>query len=107
MLHDAAGAVPDFDTAIRLNPNDNATYLDRGAALYLQGEYLRAFADNEKARELAPNQPLAFVNRGLDMHGLGDDAGALASIKWALQLVPGFPPALEALQKIGTRQDAA
>lgn len=41
------------------------------------------------------------------MHGLGDDAGALASIKWALQLVPGFPPALEALQKIGTRQDAA
>jgi len=107
ILHDAAGAVSDFDAAIRLNPNDNATYLDRGAALYLQGEYLRAFADNEKARELAPNQPLAFVNRGLDMHGLGDDAGALASIKWALQLVPGFPPALEALQKIGTRQDAA
>ena len=47
------------------------------------------------------------MNRGLAMHGLGDDVGALAAIKGALALAPGFPPALEALQKIGAPKNAA
>ena len=79
---------------------------DRGTALLLLREHLRALSDNDKALDLDPNQPLAFVNRGLAMHGLGDDAGALAAIKLALQLAPGFQPALDALREIGAPKDA-
>ena len=82
-------------------------YLDRGSVLLLLGENLRALSDNDKALDLTPNHPLAFVNRGLAMHGLGDDAGALAAIKDALIPAPGFPPALDALQKMGAAKDAA
>jgi tetratricopeptide (TPR) repeat protein len=49
ILHDAAGAVSDFDAAIRLNPNDSAIYLDRGAALYFQGEYPRSRTTRRRA----------------------------------------------------------
>jgi tetratricopeptide (TPR) repeat protein len=40
------------------------------------------------------------------MHELGDDAGAFAAVNVALKLAPNFPPALEALKKIGTPKNA-
>jgi tetratricopeptide (TPR) repeat protein len=76
-------------------------------ALKFQGEYLRAFTDDTKARDPAPNEPLAIVNRGVDKHELGDDAGALASIKFALKLAPGFQPALDAWKQVGAGKGVA
>ena len=46
--HDFSGAVADFDTAIRLNPNDVNSYINRGAALSLLGDNLRALENFDK-----------------------------------------------------------
>jgi tetratricopeptide (TPR) repeat protein len=41
------------------------------------------------------------------MHALGDNAGAFAAVNVALKLAPNFPPALDALEQIGTPKNAA
>ena len=46
--HDFSGAVADFDTAIRFNPNDVNSYINRGAALSLLGDNLRALENFDK-----------------------------------------------------------
>lgn len=67
----------------------------------------RALADFDMAIRLEPKHPLAYVNRGATLNDRGERAAAIASINKALQLSPGFPPALEALKKIGAANGKA
>ena len=73
----------------------------------LLGENLRALPNFDKVIALEPSNPLAYVERGQVMQALGDNAGAYAAVNLALNLVPNFPPALDALKKIGTPKNAA
>ena len=68
---------------------------------------VRALENFDKVIALEPSNPLAYVERGQVMQALGDNAGAFAAVNVALKLVPNFPPALDALKKIGTPKNAA
>ena len=45
-------AIADFDLAIRLDPNLEDTYIDRGIVLYRLHQFERAFADVAQAMRL-------------------------------------------------------
>jgi tetratricopeptide (TPR) repeat protein len=62
---DYAGAVADFDEAIRLNPQFSFAYNSRGYAYAMKGDFDRAIADYNEAIRLDPRYGLALLNRGL------------------------------------------
>ena len=101
MTKDAKGALADFDEAIRLDPNDPTTRIDRGVVLGFLNEHKRALADYDEAIRLNPKHPLAYVNRGTELNALGDRAAAIASIQRAMEIEPNYLPAVESLKKIG------
>ena len=98
------GAVTDFDTAIRLARRRQQLSQSR-RRLVAAGRESPRVAGFRKGHRARTKKPLPFVNRGLALHELGDNAGAFAAVNVALKLVPGFPPALDALKKIGTPQE--
>ncbi|HEX5221591.1 MAG TPA: tetratricopeptide repeat protein [Verrucomicrobiae bacterium] len=53
-----------YDEAVRLNPRDAKSYIDRGAALLQKQDALRAFSDFDQAIELEPNNATGYAYRG-------------------------------------------
>jgi Flp pilus assembly protein TadD len=49
---DVSSAITDFDLAIRLDPDFENAYVDRGIALYRIGAFNRAFADIAQAMRI-------------------------------------------------------
>jgi tetratricopeptide (TPR) repeat protein len=79
---------PDYDQAIRINPNDAVAFLNRGVAYAYKGQYDRAIQDCDQAIRFDPNFAVAFSNRGLAKRAKGDSAGGDADIAKAKQLNP-------------------
>jgi tetratricopeptide (TPR) repeat protein len=48
-------AIEDYNTVIKLNPDNVEAYIHRGLAYHHKGEYDRAIGDFTKAIELKPN----------------------------------------------------
>jgi tetratricopeptide (TPR) repeat protein len=72
--------VPDFNAAIKLDPNASLTYNARGLLLESQGDLKGALADYEQAVSLDSEQ-LAFVrNRGLCYRAVGDVQASLQDL---------------------------
>lgn len=53
-------AIAEWTEAIRLDPNDTASYVNRGIAKSELGDNLGAILDFDKAIELDPNNALAY-----------------------------------------------
>ena len=58
-------AIEDYDTVIKLNPDNVDAYIHRGLAYHHKGEYDRAIADFTKAIKLKPNYAGAYYDRGV------------------------------------------
>ena len=58
-------AIPDYDEAIRLNPDDAKAYYNRGFAKSELEKYFEAISDYDQAIRLDPNDAKAYNNRGL------------------------------------------
>jgi tetratricopeptide (TPR) repeat protein len=93
-VHEYDRAIADYDTAIRLKPDDAEAYNDRGFAYYLQGGKEagdRAIADYTRAIALRPNYPKAYNSRGVVyMTGGYGWARAVADFDRAIALKPDF-----------------
>jgi tetratricopeptide (TPR) repeat protein len=58
-------AIEDYNTVIKLNPDNVEAYIHRGLAYHHKGEYDRAIGDFTKAIELEPNCAGAYYDRGV------------------------------------------
>jgi tetratricopeptide (TPR) repeat protein len=86
---DLAGALADFDEALRLQPALAAAYNNRGATRYEFGDLAGALADFEEALRLRPNNADLLSSRGAIRAELGDLAGAADDCRRAEALAPG------------------
>ena len=68
-------AIADYDTAIRLNPNDAYAYISRGHAKEELGRYSEALADYDTAIRLNPNYEYALSCRRIVQGKLGNRFG--------------------------------
>lgn len=81
-------AIPDFDEAIRLNPNSAQAFYGRGNAYLATRQYVRAIQDFDRAISLAPKDSRAYSNRCAAHAMLGKLERAIADCDRALQLNP-------------------
>ena len=87
-LGDYKGAITDYDTAIRLNPDDADAYNNRGAAKGDLGQHFAAIADYDTAIRLNPDLAYAYNNRGIAKGNLGQYFAAIADYDTAIRLNP-------------------
>ncbi len=86
-------AISDFDTAIRLSPDDADTYLNRGYAKGELGQYDAAISDYDTVIRLKPDYADAYLNRGVAKGKLGRYDAAISDFDAAIQLKPDFAKA--------------
>jgi tetratricopeptide (TPR) repeat protein len=71
-------AIPDFDQALRLTPNDADAFDNRGWAYAHKGDYKRAIQDYDQAIRLNASLADALHNRSLAYAHEGDYLRAMA-----------------------------
>ena len=81
-------AIPDYDAAIRINPNEVDVYYNRGTASFHLGRYEDAIADFDEAVNLKRDYASAYNNRGLAKEGLGRYEDAIADFDEAIRIKP-------------------
>jgi tetratricopeptide (TPR) repeat protein len=81
-------AIRDFDEAIRLEPNDAATYFDRAFTLAERKEFDRAIADYDQAIRIDPGYAAAYVNRGNVRFSRKEFDRAIADYDQAIRIDP-------------------
>ena len=74
---DFAGAISDYDEAIKIDSDYTNAYINRGNAKRELKNYDSALKDLNKAIELSPQNTLAISNRGITKYNLSDYKGAL------------------------------
>ena len=90
---DWAGAIADFDRAIKLKPDYAKAYVNRGIAKIEKGDWAGAITDYDSANKLKPDYAEAYVNRGIAKIEKGDWAGAIADFDRANKLKPDYAEA--------------
>jgi Flp pilus assembly protein TadD len=85
---DVDAAIPEFGTAIRLEPNNATAHYNLGLALYDKGDVDGAIAEYREVLRLEPDSENAHVNLGLALRHKGDLDDAIAEYREALRLNP-------------------
>jgi tetratricopeptide (TPR) repeat protein len=81
-------AFPDFDEAIKLDPQSALAYVSRGYALNATHQYDRAIDDFDRGIQIQPGFASAFINRGAAFHGKHDYDRAVRDYDEAIKLEP-------------------
>ena len=87
-LGDYKGAIADYDSSIRLKPDNAAVYYNRGIAKDDLGQYFAAIADYDSAIRLKPDYAGAYNNRGIVKDNLGQHSAAITDYDSAIRLNP-------------------
>lgn len=99
-VDDIAGALNDYDTALRIKPDLGEGYVDRGASFIMLKRYRDALADIDKGLNLGANKPhIAYYDRAIVHEFLGDIRAAYEDYKKAVELQPDFTLAIEQLKR--------
>ena len=85
---DYAGAIIDFDWAVRLDPQYAKAYNSRGLANNSMGKYTLAIADFNEALAIDPQYVAAYNNCGIAKNNMGDHVGAIIDFNNALEVDP-------------------
>src|SRR3984893_6792564 len=81
-------AIADYNEAIRLDPTDANSFIDRAIAYRAKGDLDRAIADYNEAIRLAPKTALAYANRAIAFPVKGDLDRAIMDYGEAIRLDP-------------------
>ena len=88
---DAAGALADYDAALRAFPGYFVALTDRGVLRQSRGDLEGALADYDAAIAANPRHCDAWFSRGTARHARGDVAGALEDYDRAVSCAPDDP----------------
>lgn len=94
-------ALPYFEAAVKLNPEDAIAHMMLANALGKLGRVDAAVSHFEEAARHAPGEVAVRLSYGAFLEQCGDTAGAVAQYRAALGQEPGLPPAVEALNRLG------
>ncbi|NDV64648.1 tetratricopeptide repeat protein [Bacteroides sp. 224] len=100
LQNNPAKALPLYDSAIILLPNEGKFYTNRGMTKYELGDTIGAFSDSYKAIELDSLDAVAYQNLGVIYGDMGEDSISLkyAEKVWELQ------PTINNLYNIGIQK---
>jgi tetratricopeptide (TPR) repeat protein len=91
LRRDTANALKDFDRAIAWRPDLGEAYVNRGAALILQGDFQGAVTSINRGIELGAEDPHeAYFNRAIAHEKLDDMRAAYADYRRAIELKPDW-----------------
>ncbi|PMB48039.1 hypothetical protein CEN41_02445 [Fischerella thermalis CCMEE 5330] len=85
-MGDKQGAIADYTSAIKINPNYAKAYNNRGNARRLLGDKQGAIADFNTALKINPNLAQAYGQRGIVRALTGDKQGGIADLQKAAEL---------------------
>lgn len=96
--------------AIKRDPKDTVSYVNRAFEYVQKGEHAQSIADYSKAIELDANRPDAYQGRAWAYFKTGKPAQGLADADRSLQIKPNDAPALDTrghiYEALGRREDA-
>jgi tetratricopeptide (TPR) repeat protein len=81
-------ALAEFETALRLDPQNAAIFANRGVVYAEGGDLSAAQADFEQAIRMQPKAPELYVNRAHVRRRQDDLRGALEDLQKALSVAP-------------------
>jgi tetratricopeptide (TPR) repeat protein len=91
---DHSAAFADFETALAMDSEVSAAYINRGNSYFLTQQYDLAIDDYSEALELNPKDPyIAHFNRGLANEAIQESELAFADFVRVTELRPGWGPA--------------
>ncbi|MBE9169195.1 tetratricopeptide repeat protein [Pleurocapsales cyanobacterium LEGE 06147] len=96
-------AIESFQRATNLNPNDYQAWVGRGIALSSLNKTDEALAAFERAQEIQPNEPFVWMNKGSALEKWGRYNEACDAYGQVKKLNPTFPPAIQAIERLGCR----
>src|SRR5260370_42506872 len=96
---DFAAAISEFESAIKLSPQDATLHYDLGLALKLKDKLPEAVAEMRKAAELDPSQADIHYTLGVTLWQQGDFAAAAEELRAAIRVKPDYA---EAYYTLGT-----
>ncbi|BCL34726.1 serine protease [Nostoc sp. MS1] len=107
---DKQGAIADYTSTLKINPNLAAAYNNRGVARSDLGDKQGAIADYNSALKIDSNLAEAYNNRGLARSDLGDKQAAIADYNLALKINSNYTEAYNnrgvARSDLGDKQGA-
>jgi tetratricopeptide (TPR) repeat protein len=76
---DYQGAIADYTQVLKLVPDSNGAYYNRGLTYAGLGNHTSAVMDYDQTIKLQPNYPDAYYSRGSSYSSLGDHKSAIAN----------------------------
>ena len=90
---DYSNAISNFDTAIRINPQDAQNYYFRGLSYSGLNDLEHSIQDYDQALQINPQYADAYFYRGIDYHNSGDLQKAIENYNSAIQINPQYKEA--------------
>ena len=97
-------AIRDYSTSLKLNPDDAATYNNRGLAYERAGLHKKAIDDFSRAISLAPDLSYAYYNRGLAYEVANERRRAIMDFRKSYSLNPDNSTYQAKMKDIGLLQ---
>ncbi len=96
-------AIDSFQSALAINPNDYKSLVGKGIALASLNRGTEALAAFDRAIQIQPKDLFVWMNRGAVAEKWGNRSQACESYQKASELNPTFPPAAQAIARLGCR----
>jgi serine/threonine protein kinase/Tfp pilus assembly protein PilF len=94
-------AINSFQSALAINPNDYKSLIGKGIALASLNRGTEALAVFDRATQIQPRDLFVWINQGAMAEKWGSRAQACQSYQKASEINPSFPPAAQAIARLG------
>jgi TonB family protein len=99
-------ALPDYDKALSLKPDNAVAFLNRGRTYYSLKDYPKATADLNRSIELDPKDSKAYYSRAVLFESQGELEKALADYQKSADLDPASEAAKAMAKKVADQLEA-